>query len=328
MLPTSSCVTYLAQRAQRTRRHAIISHRGRRGRGESHYLAQRTEVTEACHYLAQRTQRARRIPDSCTAAACCVSISRLLRLGAENPRYLYSRSLLRLNKQQAAAGRGGNRHFLLYFTLPTSCFLLHFHASYFPSSPSSLLSWSPRHCSRTGHSWRTCYCRGFGCGARIRWGSRIGCSARIGHSACHCRSLRLCRGFGCGTGDGGGSRCGRGGGWGICNNWGTGATNHGRNNMGQTITQPEFSVSIVTPAVRNPIGSESTRVTCACIDVDKRGSCGCHRQHWDEPISGSTVTNLPIILPPTVGDTATGQGTGVTPARANAAKRNSRRQRH
>ena len=163
------------------------------------------------------------------------------------------------------------------------------------SSLSSLLSWSARHCSGTGD------CCSFGYGVRIRWSSRIGCSTRIGRC------------------------CGPGGGWGTRTTWCTCHADHRRGNMGHTITQPEFSVSIVTPAVRNPIGSESTRVTCACIDVDKRGSCGCHRQHWDEPISGSTVTNLPIILPPTVGDTATGQGTGVTPARANAAKRNSRR---
>jgi hypothetical protein len=73
-----------------------------------------------------------RMPDSCTAAACCVSISSRLRLGGE--------------------------------AIVTSYFTLHFRlqASYFIGSPSALLSWSPRDCSRT------CHCLGSGCGAGIR----------------------------------------------------------------------------------------------------------------------------------------------------------------
>ena len=164
--------------------------------------------------------------------------------------------------------------------------------------PSALLSWSPRHCSGTGQ------CRSFGCGAGIRWSSRDGRSARIGRS----RSP--------------------GGGWSTRTTWCTGATDHHWNDMGYTITQPKFPVSIVTPAVHNSIGRKGTGVTCAGSNVVNDQPCGRQRQHWGEAPNDGTVTNLPSILPPTVGDTATGQGTGVTPARANAAKRNSRRQRH
>jgi hypothetical protein len=86
----------------------LISHRGRRGSGgichfllpTSRFLLHRGVPYNICQsirdaaYLtrrrgdaetrrAQRAQRTERMPDSCTDAACCVSISSLLRLGAE-----------------------------------------------------------------------------------------------------------------------------------------------------------------------------------------------------------------------------------------------------
>ena len=162
------------------------------------------------------------------------------------------------------------------------------------SPPSALLSWSPRHCSGTGQ------CRGFGCGAGIRWSSRGGRSARIGRS----RSP--------------------GGGWSTRTTWCTCATDHHRQDICHTITQPEFPVGIVTPTIRNAIGSKGTGVTCAGSNVVNDQPCGRQRQHWGEAINRSTVTNLPVILSPTVGDTTTRQCTGMTPAGANGVKRDPR----
>ncbi len=94
--------------------------------------------------------------------------------------------------------------------------------------------------------------------------------------------------------------------------------------MGHTITQPKFPVGIVTPALHNSIGRKGTGVTCTSTDVDKHGSYGRHSQHWGEAPNDGTVTNLPSILPPTVGNTTTCQCTGMTPACANGAKRDPR----
>ena len=65
-------------------------------------------------------------------------------------------------------------------------------------------------------------------------------------------------------------------------------------------------------------------MTCASTDVDKRGSCWRHHQHWGEAINDGSVTNLSGILSPAISNAATCQRTGMTPAGANGVKRDAR----
>ena len=65
-------------------------------------------------------------------------------------------------------------------------------------------------------------------------------------------------------------------------------------------------------------------MTCASTDVDNDGADRHHNQYGDKAINDGTITNLPAILPPTVGHTTTGQCTGMTPAGTNGIKRDPR----
>ena len=94
------------------------------------------------------------------------------------------------------------------------------------------------------------------------------------------------------------------------------------------MTQPKFPVGIIAPAVGNPICRKGTGVTCTSTDVNNDGPDRHHNQYGDKAINDGTITNLPAILPPTVGHTSGCQGAGVIPAGPNGTKRYTRGHRH